>query len=467
MSLFPQIHWLRDPLLDVSTSAQRPLSLSHLLTIDCPLNNSHLLPPEALSHFRCAGPKARIALADLVARGIALQTPFTNTLLYDKQDGCQSSCSCHLAALHYIHKGRSGKATLPFILQRTDVGCTRDFLSMTVRITFSFPETNTTGDEYYQVVYGRDPAILNPWIHTFLTDFLTPLYAWVRSRILSHVAHVLLQSYLRTTVLPTWDFTSTLVTAPPHSSKAGSGAVAFLSNGSILPRKSGVSQQPMNPHKAVPLLAPPQSVHLYREIHLDIGFWNPYIQDDKVEKRQEEEKGNLVLILRGLIIPKGVVLICGGGFHGKSTLLRTISMGVYDKVYGDGRELCVTVNDALHVRAEDGRYVSHVNISAFMSSTSFMSQENAMTTTTGLGDSHDCSCLSEQHGLAFPTHHMFSTKEASGSTSQASNVMEAIELGATALLLDEDISAANFMARDGRMRYGETSHTYSYFRYQW
>lgn len=100
----------------------------------------------------------------------------------------------------------------------------------------------------------------------------------------------------------------------------------------------------------------------------------------------------------------------GGGFHGKSTLLRTISMGGYD--------------------------------------------------------SHDYSCLSEQHGLAFPTHHMFSTKEASWSTSQASNVMEAIEFGATALLLDEDISAANFMARDGRMRYVETSQTYSYFRYQ-
>ena len=151
-----------------------------------------------------------------------------------------------------------------------------------------------------------------------------------------------------------------------------------------------------------------------------------------------------------MIIPRGVTLICGGGFHGKSTVLRTLAMGVYDKIQGDGRELCITVYDALSVRAEDGRYVSNCNITAFMSSTSFFM--NGHDARKVGNPNQDVITQGDEHYLAFPTNHMFSTKEASGSTSQASNVMEAIEFGATALLIDEDVSAANFMARDGRMR---------------
>ncbi len=95
----------------------------------------------------------------------------------------------------------------------------------------------------------------------------------------------------------------------------------------------------------------------------------------------------------------------------------------------DGREYCVTVPDAVTVRAEDGRYVNNCNISAFISN---------LPTPPGVEKSVD-----SRH---------FSTFEASGSTSQAANVSEAIEMGAKALLVDEDVSAANFMARDGRMR---------------
>jgi hypothetical protein len=110
-------------------------------------------------------------------------------------------------------------------------------------------------------------------------------------------------------------------------------------------------------------------------------------------------------------------------------LLRTIAAGVYDKIPGDGREFCVTVRDAVAVRAEDGRYVNNCNVSAFISN---------LPTLPGCNHAVDTK--------------QFSTREASGSTSQATNVSEAIEMGATALLVDEDVSAANFMARDGRMR---------------
>jgi len=126
----------------------------------------------------------------------------------------------------------------------------------------------------------------------------------------------------------------------------------------------------------------------------------------------------------------GITLICGGGYHGKSTLLRTIACGVYNKLPGDGREYCVTRNDAVVVRAEDGRYVSNCNISAFVTNLPFAAPKN-----------------DEEQSSFF-----FSSSEASGSTSQATNVVEAIEMGASVLLVDEDTSAANFMARDGRMR---------------
>jgi Predicted ATPase of the ABC class len=113
----------------------------------------------------------------------------------------------------------------------------------------------------------------------------------------------------------------------------------------------------------------------------------------------------------------------------KSTLLRAIAAGVYNKIPGDGREYCVTVPETMTIRAEDGRYVQNCNISAFISN---------LPTPPGVTETVDT------------TH--FSTTEASGSTSQAANVVEAMEMGAKVFLVDEDVSAANFMARDGRMR---------------
>lgn len=171
--------------------------------------------------------------------------------------------------------------------------------------------------------------------------------------------------------------------------------VAFIGNGSILPRASGVSDRPLV--EAVPFKSP-----------------QPF------ETTFELPDGR---IAAGMGIPEGITLIVGGGFHGKSTLLRALEAGVYNHIPGDGRELVVTRRDAVKIRAEDGRPITKVNISTFIN-----------------------------HLPGNRDTRAFSTANASGSTSQAANVMEALEAGTSLLLIDEDTSATNFMIRDRRMK---------------
>jgi predicted ABC-class ATPase len=125
----------------------------------------------------------------------------------------------------------------------------------------------------------------------------------------------------------------------------------------------------------------------------------------------------------GMGVRKGVTLIVGGGYHGKSTLLRALERGVYSHVPEDGRECVVSDRDLVKIRAEDGRRVEQVDISAFIGD---LPQGRSTTA--------------------------FSSDDASGSTSQAANIVEAIEAGAAGMLLDEDTSATNFMVRDARMQ---------------
>jgi predicted ABC-class ATPase len=174
------------------------------------------------------------------------------------------------------------------------------------------------------------------------------------------------------------------------------GLVAFVANGSILPRRSGIDPRPLV-SKPIPFRAP-QELEVEAEV--------PY-------------RG----CLKGMGIPKGVTLIVGGGFHGKSTLLNALKMGIYSQIPGDGREFVVTHEDAVKIRAEDGRNVEKVNITAFIDNLPFRRDTLR-----------------------------FSTENASGSTSQAANIMEALEVGARVLLIDEDTSATNFMVRDERMQ---------------
>lgn len=176
----------------------------------------------------------------------------------------------------------------------------------------------------------------------------------------------------------------------------GKSLVAFIANGSILPRESGISDRPLT-RGAVPFNSP-QSLEV--EMHLP-------------------NKG----IIKGMGIPEGITLIVGGGYHGKSTLLHSLERGVYNHISGDGREYVVTKEDAVKIRAEDGRRVEQVNISPFINN---------------LPNGQDTKS--------------FSTENASGSTSQAANIIEALEVGTGLLLIDEDTSATNFMIRDARMQ---------------
>ena len=175
------------------------------------------------------------------------------------------------------------------------------------------------------------------------------------------------------------------------------GLVAFVGDGSILPRRSGIDDRPMTSQYAVKFMSPDSL-----RVELNVPH-----------------RGRIT----GMGIKDGITLITGGGFHGKTTLLRAIERGVYNHVPGDGRELVVTRPDAVKIRAEDGRYVEKVDISPFIK---------------GLPGGKDTS--------------RFSTDNASGSTSQAANIIEALEVGSRLLLMDEDTSATNFMIRDERMQ---------------
>ncbi len=127
--------------------------------------------------------------------------------------------------------------------------------------------------------------------------------------------------------------------------------------------------------------------------------------------------------LTGMGIPQGITLIVGGGYHGKSTLLKALEMGVYNHVAGDGREYVITDDTAVKIRAEDGRSIKCTDVSMFINP---------------LPNGKDTK--------------QFSTEDASGSTSQAANVIEAMEAGTGLFLIDEDTSATNFMIRDELMQ---------------
>jgi Predicted ATPase of the ABC class len=239
------------------------------------------------------------------------------------------------------------------------------------------------------------------------------------------------------------------------------GAVAFVANGSVLPRKNGNSSLPMASPPAVPFRAPASSP-MTATLQVPMGKLARYLQlphTDSTDSTTEPSSpalvnGSNVVQVTGLLIPRGVTLIVGGGYHGKSTLLRALSVGVHNKVPGDGREFCVTVESAVSIRAEDGRYVNNCNVSAFITNLPKIGPPKQVRDDTNSNNKKEnesnTSSSANANSTAATKH--FSTGEASGSTSQAANVCEAIEMGASAMLVDEDVSAANFMARDGRMR---------------
>ena len=173
------------------------------------------------------------------------------------------------------------------------------------------------------------------------------------------------------------------------------GLCAFVADGSLLPRESGISQRPMK-----------DGIRFNAPEELKVTMELPH-------------RGRL----SGMGIRKGITLIVGGGYHGKSTLLKALELGVYDHIAGDGREYVITDGDAVKIRAEDGRSIRQTDISMFIND---------------LPNGKDTK--------------KFSTADASGSTSQAANVVDGMEAGASLFLIDEDTSATNFMIRDELMQ---------------
>lgn len=173
------------------------------------------------------------------------------------------------------------------------------------------------------------------------------------------------------------------------------GLVAFVADHAVLPRESGVSSRPM---KGSTEFLSPDSLRIAMEL---------------------PHKGTIT----GMGIPRGITLIVGGGYHGKSTLLNALELGVYDHIAGDGREYVITDASAIKMRSEDGRFIRDVDISMFI---------------RDLPNKKDTKS--------------FCTEDASGSTSQAAGIVEGIEAGGKVILLDEDTSATNFMVRDAFMQ---------------
>ena len=180
-----------------------------------------------------------------------------------------------------------------------------------------------------------------------------------------------------------------------RSQLAKRNLVAFVADGSILPRESGISSRPMK--VSIPFTSP-ESLRVTMDL---------------------PHKGKI----SGMGIPEGITLIVGGGYHGKSTLLNALELGVYNHISGDGREYVITDETALKLRSEDGRFIKDVDISLFIND---------------LPNKKDTLC--------------FSTEDASGSTSQAAGIIEGMEAGSKVFLLDEDTSATNFMVRDAFMQ---------------
>jgi predicted ABC-class ATPase len=243
--------------------------------------------------------------------------------------------------------------------------------SLEMRFTVSLPARGRTilGREAKSILCDNLPELIkNTMMHTSQAE----------ADLLAHIYCVENQSYMR-------------------SQLEAKGLVAFVGNGSILPRASGASARKMSGKHVVPFRSPPELEVTMKTKH---GF--------EVD---------------GMGIRKGVTLLTGGGYHGKSTLLEALQLGIYNYVIGDGRTLVVTNPAAVKIRADDGRSVTGTNISAFIKN---------------LPGKRDTDT--------------FTTDDASGSTSMAANISEALELGAKVIMVDEDTSATNLLVRDERMQ---------------
>ena len=267
--------------------------------------------------------------------------------------------------------GKSGLITISRcpqeILERTSIIINKDNIEARFYVGFPAKGRTVLARELEKILYNVIPSIVE---NTLIYENIN------KSKVIDRVKLVEDQEYIR-------------------SELKKRDLIAFIANGSILPRESGISQKPLK--NALTFKSP-------KSLEIEMNLPN---------------RG----LIKGMGIKKGVTLIVGGGYHGKSTLLNALELGVYNHIEGDGRELVITDNTAVKVRAEDGRSIKNTDISLFIDN---------------LPNGKDTI--------------RFTTENASGSTSQAANIVEAIESKSTVLLIDEDTSATNFMIRDDLMQ---------------
>lgn len=253
------------------------------------------------------------------------------------------------------------------ILERTSVAINKYNIEARFYVGFPAKGRSVLAKELEKILYNVIPNLV---LNTLVYDNIN------KSKLINRVKLVEDQEYLRNEL-------------------KNKGLIAFVANDSILPRESGVSEKPLK--SAMQFKSP-------KSLEVEISLPN---------------KG----LIKGMGIKKGITLIVGGGYHGKSTLLNALELGVYNHIEGDGREFVITDNTAVKVRAEDGRSIKNTDISLFIDN---------------LPNGKDTI--------------RFTTENASGSTSQAANIVEAIESKSEVLLIDEDTSATNFMIRDDLMQ---------------
>lgn len=254
------------------------------------------------------------------------------------------------------------------VIERTSVLIDENIIE--ARFTVSLPGQGRTilGLKAVEVICDKLPVIIR---NSLFGDQLD------KQKLKEHVNSIEDQEHLRSLLEP-------------------NGLVAFIREGAILPRQAGNVDTPMNENDAIKFISPNSLIHEF----------------------ELPNKGKI----KGMGIKKGITAIVGGGFHGKSTLLNALSLGVYNHIPGDGREFVVSQLNTVKINSETGRNIESVDISMFISNLPY----------------------------GKPTDN-FCTTDSSGNTSQAANLIEALEIGATTLLIDEDNSASNFLTRDQRM----------------
>ena len=383
-------------------------AIGYVVSLTTPISSFLGNDSSILSSFHDGGTVSCVALADFASRQLLAfhqRNATTETVAINENNNENNNCNRPRIHIRFetldedlLEKKKkrnrrtrtSSRSYPPYVVERSDFYCKGGNLRIIIRAIVRFHHSNElqTNEEYIKTLVSD--SCQATFRKVFPVD--NPTF---QNKLLQHTSCVVLQQRLRL-----------------HLSSMK--AVAFICDGCILPRRSGGSASPMASPPAIPFQAPSNSP-MSTTITIDMGSLKDYVPSFLL-KMANTQKSTTVIVLSGLLILQGVTLICGGGYHGKSTTLQAIALGYYDKIPGDGRELCVSVLDAVVVRAEDGRYVNNCNISAFISN---------LPTPPG-----SKSQLDTQH---------FSTRDASGSTSQATNVIEAIELGATCLLVDEDI----------------------------